>query len=302
MARMLTLDGPPRSPAKVDEAAGKDKAKRKAAIDNHADALAEAMIALAAVGEANDAVRERARLQREERRIRMSPTQQRRQEQNNLNRAVRDIERVEASRGLNVRADDAEFARLFPSAIPTRRLQAKPPITVWEALRHVAQHGNTSNELLSVARDMASRSDRALSEKQFSYAKSICLKPRNRALLEATYDLTNMNRERFTLPTGRHQGGAPVNPLAGKIARFPVLANSFTEAAGYYVSFTYYLSKADGGRKEATRSCMIPTSVIQGIRPPVNGGLSHISVDAMWLRTQRGLDPQHIKNCVLENA
>lgn len=195
-----------------------------------------------------------------------------------------------------------ELADLFGNRTPR---QAKPSVTVWGALRHIAEHGTDRNELVAVARDIVRRSDRFQSEKQWSYAKAICFKPRNRALLEATYDLAAMSRETPDLinavSTNRSSiGHTPrVSLLDGKDAVFQCLVNRVSP--DYHVTFGYSLSRSDGSTKDSVRSCTIPWAQVHSFGSVIEGQRHTIAVDAKWLLDMRGVDSARIAGVLLRD-
>lgn len=151
---------------------------------------------------------------------------------------------------------------------------------------------------MSVVRDMAGRM--IVSEKQHSYAKSICLKPHNRAALNEMYDLRALNAERFDPQSVSNPVVTSATAFApGTYAHFGCLVNSAGDN-DVNVTFGFNLSTVSGKPKGSVRTLTIPRS-----RCSLNGRAGErgrIAVDADWLHQMRGTDPRRIPDVTFETV
>lgn len=207
---------------------------------------------------------------------------------------VRDPHAAEAARARRnartQRADD--ISRLFGNPVGP----AKPTVSVLGALRYLVQHGNASNELIPVARDMVQRLGNAfVSEPQFNYAKAICMKPRNRTMLMTQYDLSAMNAESFVPgqnQDSRAQAVVAADPFSADTdANFNCLWNNSLDRTNN-ITFAYTVDLGNGRTRESVRTIDVPSA--QGSASGVVGGSARAQVNARWLRDYRQIDARKI--------
>lgn len=258
MKRLLTLDGAPRTPESM-----KPKQKEpgpKTAAKKTFDAI-------------------RADLRESMARQLQSATNAATTRELPIPRPVREVGGDEIARRLDRNAQQRELAA---------RVAQKPHVTVMEGLRYLATLGSMENVRdFSTIRDMAAR-PAFVSERQFEYAKALCL--RNRTWLNHVFDTSMLGDERYT---GNRAGGRGAQAHAGQKAIFDCVYQGGDDRE-FRLTFPYYVGRAAGDRKTIVQSMNVPRTQLTYQGQVKVGARWRVSIDVDWIRPMRGLEPSNI--------
>jgi hypothetical protein len=203
-----------------------------------------------------------------------------RDEQQRLARVAR-AERAVGGTGI-------QLADLFRPGLPV----AKPVVSVHEAARFIAANGGPRNECRDTLSDMVGRGD-FTSARQHSYAKALCQRAVNIAMLSATYDVSRLRTEQFT-PGPRATSGSPLAWPEATRVKFEAILNKADDRE-FHITLPYELSTATARIKASVRSITVPNT--KGIVMPRSmtvGQRVEVRIEANWLLQMRGIDPRKI--------